>query len=169
MPSGFMLWLFRALFYHADTQCSPTRAVEYMLAWCIICWSGTTFVFADVMAGPAYVYMMALAPEKMWGAFGVSFGLLRVSALIVNGSWRRTPILRFIGAGAGFIWWVTIGGLFWQAVRHGAQPFPMLGAYPVLAFFEAYSCNRCGQDAKAMNSLSMAPRGPVALGGSRGG
>lgn len=170
MPSGFMLWFFRALFFHADTRCSPTRAVEYLLAWCIIFWSGTTFIFSSVMSGPAYTFMIALAPEKTWGAAGVAFGVLRVAALIINGSWRRTPILRFIGAGAGFIWWVTVGGLFWLGVRHGAAPFPMLGAYPVLAFFEAYSCHRCGQDACAMNSLSMAPRvGRLLPGDNRGG
>lgn len=168
-PRLFLLWLFRALFFHADSERSPTRAVEYLLAWCITCWSATIFLFAGTMDGPSYLYIREVAAESVWGAFGIGFGVLRISALIINGAWRRTPLLRFVGAMSGFMWWITIGGLFYLGVKSGAQPFPMLGCYPVLAFFEGYSCFRCGQDAKAMRSLSFAPRGPVAHRGARHG
>ena len=156
-------WLFQTLMLRGERHQSPTRQVEYLLAWCIICWSATTFVFGAVMTGPAYVYMIAIAPEKTWGMFGILFGMARVLALIVNGRWHRTPLLRFICAMAGLIWWLMVGGLFYLGVKNGAAPFPMLGAYPVLAYFEGRSCYRCGQDAKSQQSFSPAsPRSPVA-------
>lgn len=169
MRRRFAVWLFHALFFHADVSTAPPRTAEYLLAWTIICWSATVLVCSGSMNGPAYHYMIVIARERFWGSFGVCFGLLRIAALIINGSWHRTPLLRFAGAMTGMVWWVMVGGLFLLAVRSNAEPFPMLGAYPVLAFFEAYSCYRCGQDARAMRSLSLAPsRGPVATGGSNG-
>lgn len=161
----FPFWLFRALFYHADLSSAPQRAVEYLLAWCIIGWSSSTFIFGGVMNGPVYAAMLAIAPEGVWGSFGICFGGMRIVALIVNGSWRRTPLFRFAGAAVGMMWWYTIFGLFLLDVRHGAQPFPMLCAYPVFVLFELLSCFRCGFDAKAMRSFSFAPRiEPVARG-----
>ena len=41
----------------------------------------------------------------------------------VNGNWRRTPGLRFIGAMTGLIWWLIISALYALAVQRGARIF----------------------------------------------
>jgi hypothetical protein len=69
----------------------------------------------------------------------------------------------------GLIWWLTIGILFYMAIALGYPAFPNIFNYFVLAFFEGYSCYRCGQDAKVMHSLSGRPeRSPVAYASAPG-
>lgn len=137
---------------------APTRHAESLLAWLIIGWSLVMVGFDGSMTGRAYVFFAAVAPLHVLGSIGVLLGTARIVAIIINGRWRRTPLIRLIGAASGLMWWTAVTVLFWVAVvRDGLMPFPMLGGYPVLIMFEVVSCYRCGQDAYAMRSLSPAP------------
>jgi hypothetical protein len=143
---------------------SPTRALEVFLSCIAISWSLVVVMFHSTMTSTPYAMFIAIAPEKTWGMIGIAIGIARLIAIVVNGNWRRTPIIRFVGASTGAVWWLAVTGLFWLAVvKDGANAFPMLGGYPVLMIFEFYSCYRCGQDAHALQSFSMTlPRRPVA-------
>lgn len=131
---------------HALAEKYPTRSVEYLLAWTLIVWSARVAWPGDVLAGPTFRYLLALAPEPVWAAFGLVVGFVRVFALIRNGGWRRSPIFRFIGAMLGLNFWLILTVLYAAAIDSGAADFPMRAVLPVFMFFEAYSCFRCGQD-----------------------
>lgn len=136
------LWLFR--FSAAERY--PTRTVEHMLAWMMMVWGGSLLLPGKMLAGPQYEYLVALAGEHVWGSLGVAFGAMRLVALVLNGSWRRSPGLRFLGAMTGMIWWIILSALYWVAIQRGAPDFPMRYDFGVFVMFEAYSCYRCGQD-----------------------
>lgn len=141
------------------TQASTTRAVEWLLACLLIAWGVGVLLPGIVLDGDIYAPLVALAPEVAWGNFAVAVGSLRVGALYINGSWRRTPILRAIGAGLGVVWWIVLGGLYVVAVNQGAKPFPFIMAYPVFVYFELLSMYRCGVDMNEMGALRRARRG----------
>ena len=134
------------LFRHAASERYPTRTVEHMLAWMLLVWSASLALPGNMMRGPTFEYLLAIAPEAWWGWSGVALALMRLGALYVNGNWRRTPGLRFIGAMTGLIWWLIISALYALAVQRGAPDFPMRYVFNVFIFFEADSCYRCGQD-----------------------
>lgn len=141
-----------ALFRHAASERYPTRTVEHMLAWMIVVWSGAVAWPGSMMQGPSYQYLLVIAPEAFWGVTGVAIGSLRLLALYINGNWRRTPVLRFVGAMAGLVWWLILAALYWLAIQNGAPDFPMRYVFTVFMFFEGYSCFRCGQDHAAARS-----------------
>lgn len=147
----------RALLNHAGNEKYPTRSVEYLLAWVILSWSFRVLLPGDMMAGPAFKYMLALMPEGVWGVVGVVIGVSRLYALARNGHWKRSPMLRFIGAAFGVNWWLALFVLYTAAVFGGAPDFPMRWSFAVFVFFELYSCFRCGQDITTMK-LSSASR-----------
>ncbi len=149
------------LFRHAAKERYPTRSVEYLLAWVMIAWGLRVVWPGPVLVGPTYGYLLVIAPEVVWGALGIIVGALRIYALVRNGSWQRSPLLRFIGATLGLIWWLILAVLFSAAVAGGAPDFPMRAVYPVFMFFEAYSCFRCGQDHTAMKLQLECPAGPA--------
>ncbi|UFW75219.1 hypothetical protein [Bradyrhizobium sp. WU425] len=138
--------LAHAFFRHAAYEKYPTRTVEHMLAWMILVWSASVAVPGNMMRGPTYQYLLAIAGEGFWGWTGVGLGVLRLVALYINGNWRRTPVLRFVGAMSGLVWWLILSALYGLAVQNGAPDFPMRYVLVVFIFFEAYSCYRCGQD-----------------------
>jgi hypothetical protein len=141
--AGHLAWIF---FRHAASERYPTRTVEHMLAWMILVWSYSVAMPGQMLTGPTFAYLLAIAPEEAWGACGMFIGAARLVALYLNGNWRRSPGLRLIGAMFGMIWWVVVSALWWLAIMQGAQDFPMRKVAFVFIFFEAYSCFRCGQD-----------------------
>lgn len=135
-----------------------TRAVEYMLTWLLVGWGITVLLPGDVMRGPTTKIFLGIATEMTWGFIAVSIGGGRLIALVINGAWRRSPLLRFAGASLGLMWWVGLGTVYWIAVSRGDPPFPNLSIYPIFVFFEAYSCFRCGQDAASQDSFGWSSR-----------
>lgn len=135
-----------------------TRSVEYMLAWMMLAQGVIMIAPGNVLIGPTSIFFTFVMPEHVWGIIAVKVGVGRLSALIINGAWHRSPLLRYAGAACGLIWWTVQGAIYWIAVTKGGLPFPNLAIYPVIVFFEAYSCFRCGQDANAQRSLSRLSR-----------
>ena len=144
----------------ATSDKGHTRAVEYMLAWLMIGGGALVLMPGAVIVGPTSEFLLHLMTEPAWGIVALTIGLARLTALIINGAWRRTPLLRFAGAALGLMWWTSQGAIYWIAVVRGGLPFPNLSIYPVFVFFEAYSCFRCGQDASALRSLSRSDSEP---------
>lgn len=142
LSANLALLLFRV----AGSERQPTRQVEYLLAWSGLIWSLAVLKPGRILAGAQYEYLLAIAPEVLWGMVGVMLGVLRLVALAINGAWRRTPGLRFIGGATGLIWWLVLAALYSLAVQKGAADFPMRHVLGVFIYYEAFSCYRCGQD-----------------------
>lgn len=136
-----------------------TRTVEWLLASLMVAWGVALGLPGDMFpVGEHYRFLSAIATEPVWAAFSFSIGAARLTALYINGSWRRTPAIRIIGAVFGLVWWITLGGLYGLAVMAGARAFPALAFFPVFVFFEALSCYRSGLDAHESGAFKPRPK-----------
>lgn len=93
---------------------------------------------------PAYLPFEAVAPEHVWAAFAVSVGLTRMVALWINGSWRRSPILRGATSIMGVAFWMLIIALVMHAQLSG--PAMSLAAFGALLTIDLISAWRSGRD-----------------------
>lgn len=140
------------LLAHAASEKYPTRSVEYMLACMTLVFSYSLILPGEMIAQPLSKYIVAVAPEGLWGIIGAVVSVIRIAALVMNGGYRQSPLLRFIGAAMGLNWWLILFVLYTISVDLGAHDFPMRRVFLVLIFFEAYSCFRCGQDQATMKA-----------------
>lgn len=121
------------------------RASEWALAGMAagygvaLLWPGDTFGLS-----PAYSFMGALATEETWGLAALTIGLIRLVALFVNGTYRRSPYIR---AGTAFL---CVG--LWTAIALGLSagdahaPAPELVVYPVLTALDVWNVYRSMRD-----------------------
>lgn len=106
----------------------------------------------DTMALRSYRLLAVIAPEYVWAAWSLSIGAIRMIALYINGSWRRTPLIRAVCAMLGLIWWVVLGFLFNVSADPG--PFPAgLMFYFGFVGFEGYSIYRGARDSYHSGAL----------------
>ncbi|MDI4231468.1 hypothetical protein OZ411_01395 [Bradyrhizobium sp. Arg237L] len=131
---------------------SQTRSVEWLLASMMLAWGFGLLLPGDTMSLPQHRMLGAIAPEFVWAAWSVSIGAVRVVALYINGSWRRTPLFRVAGASLGLIWWIVLGFLFWTAVAGGPWPAELMW-FPVFIAFEGYSIFRGARDSYHTGAL----------------
>ena len=86
----------------------------------------------------SYDAFQAVGNEEAWGRFLMLIGVARIVALMINGAWRRTPVIRFIGSMVAAILWAQFALLFFNS---GAPALSTgLGVYPWLFFFELIAC-----------------------------
>lgn len=92
------------------TPLNRTRSTEWLLSFLLLGWG---WAMVDPMSKffdmPIYVVMKSVATELQWGTAALAIAVFRLSALYVNGWWRRTPIIRCAGAVAGGMMWLGIG------------------------------------------------------------
>lgn len=132
---------------------SQTRSVEWLLASMMVAWGVGLMLPGDTMSLPQYRLLGAIAPEYVWAAWSVSIGGIRVLALYINGSWRRTPLFRVAGASLGMIWWLVLGFLFKAAADGSGAISAGLLWFPVFIFFEGYSIVRGARDSYHTGAL----------------
>lgn len=133
-----------------------TRAAEWMLSWIMVMWGLGVFVSYHIggAGGGMTAFLSVLGPLDLIALLIVGFGAGRMIALLYNGHWRRSPILRMAAAIIGMMFWQAIFVFYGLAVVTGkATFFPMLLTVPVFFAFEAYSAYRCGQDASVAHSF----------------
>ena len=130
---------------------SQTRSVEWLLAALMVAWGLGLMLPGDTMGLPQYRLLAAIAPELVWASWSISVGGLRIVALYVNGSWKRTPLIRASCAAFGMMWWLILGYLF-QSATNGAAPAGLM-FYPVFIAFEGYSVYRGARDSYHTGAL----------------
>lgn len=130
-----------------------TRAIEWLFACMMVIWGAMLLLPGDMLNQPTFEILLRIAPERSWGFFSITVGYVRGAALIINGHWRRSPILRMLGAIFGMMWWTCLAWFYGLAIINGAKPFPMYGCIFLFVFFEGYSAYRCGEDAARAHSF----------------
>jgi hypothetical protein len=139
----------------------PDRLVEWLFASMMVAWGAWLLVPQwQTFVWPQYDALRAIAPEPVWGVWSVAVGVVRMAALFINGSWRRTPLLRLIGSSLGMIWWLVLIYLFLLSPQ--GNPPAGYAFYPVFVVFEGISCWRSAADAFHSKAFS-APRLPRLL------
>jgi hypothetical protein len=132
---------------------SQTRSVEWLLASMMVAWGAGLLLPGDTLSLPQYRLLAAIASEPLWASWSLSMGAVRMVALYVNGSWRRTPLIRAFCAILGMAWWLVLGFMFVAAAEAG-NPFAAgLMWFPVFIIFEGYSVVRGARDSYHSGAL----------------
>jgi len=140
---------------HTATAMHMTRPLEWLLACCMIMWGATLLRPDPYFDLPAYRVMSSVMRETSWGSAAVSVGALRCLGLAINGWWKRTPLVRFVGAFVGGLCWMSIGFLMYagSVVEDSRLPAGM-GFYVVFFVFEGWCTLATGYDMNKSGSLS---------------
>lgn len=112
--------------------------------------------YSDTFDNPQYAPLKALWVEEVWGIWSVAIGVIRATALYINGSHRRTPAVRCLCAIFGMMWWMTLGWLLLSA-NLTAPPGESI-FYPLFFFFEMVSAKRSAADAWHVDSFRLRAR-----------
>ena len=131
----------------------PGRAAEWLTA-AIITSMGVAFAgWPRMFVTSDYLTELRdFAPQSFWAVSLLLIGFVRLSALFINGSWRRSPHVRVVGAILSVLVWAKILDGF----VHLGRPSPALAIYPWLALIDFYSVFRASADARLADEQAKA-------------
>ena len=96
----------------------PARLPEWWNAGTMFAWGAYTLLHPGITNQPYLLGLQALArewsaaPERFLGLLTITVAMVRACALIVNGSYKRTPMIRLItSAISAFIWSQIVIGI----------------------------------------------------------
>lgn len=130
----------------------PARKLEWIMGFFLLSWGYYTLTHPEIFSHPATAvttaYMRQMVdfispyPALVWGGAATTVALLRLMALLVNGSWTRTPLLRLLSAGLS----VFIIAQIWIGLsRSGVSNWGMV-VYPCLVLADTLSGYRIAVD-----------------------
>lgn len=126
------------------------RTAEWLCAGIMVVWGVTLAINGDTLNQPGFAAFHRFgATQSFWAWMFGGSGFARTAALYINGRWPKTPIIRMVCAGFGFVSWSQLSWLFLEgtALSTGV-PTPGIGVYAVLALAELYSIYRAAHDAR---------------------
>lgn len=132
----------------------PSRAPEWALAVVLFNWGWVLLRSGSTFANPIYSQLAKWASEDVWGVACFSMGLLRLSALVINGTFhhrfRHSPHVRSVMAFWSCFFWfsITIGMLQVDLNSTG------LAVYPVLLILDMYNAMRAARDAREVDEAA---------------
>ena len=143
-----------------DDAAYPDRLIEWLFASMMLLWGMVLCLPLGTFANPQYAALAAIAPEQVWGAVSIGIAVLRMTALWVNGSWRRTPAIRCLCSILGVMWWTA--HLFLAIAAPQAHPPAGLSWYGLFVVFEGVSCWRSAADGFHSRAFRLTERRSVA-------
>ncbi|MBO1020848.1 hypothetical protein IPV08_12800 [Methylobacterium sp. SD274] len=146
---------------HTPTSMHMTRPLEWMLSCMLLVWGASMLRPEAYFDMPVYRIMGEVMTETRWGMLAVVVAILRAVGLGINGWWRRTPVIRFVGALMDGLCWLAIGFLMLVGAYAFNTRLPAgFGWYPVCFCFEGWCVLATGYDMFKNGSLSAgaAPR-----------
>lgn len=117
-----------------DRAYNRTRSAEWLLACILFAWGANVIRPNSSFDYPSYRIMVALMQESTWGMLAVLVSVARMAALFVNGTWKRTPLIRLFCAIASGLFWVSIFFLMFVGAR-GTEAILPNGFYSYLFYF----------------------------------
>ncbi|WP_141102015.1 hypothetical protein [Oceanicola sp. 22II-s10i] len=137
------------------------RALEWLTSCVLLVFALTLAMPGDTLAGPGYIGFRNLGFDE--AALAVPLSLLaagRLAALYINGAWRRSPVIRALGAVVGatvfsmlavtFGWsWLVSGAFTQNRIALGTG----MGTYLVLSIFDLLAAHRSGADARVSRPI----------------
>lgn len=122
----------------------PPRAVEWLISGLLLSWGAATILQPGMFyENPSFHYLLRMANQEAWGLYAFVVGSARATALFINGTWQRTPLIRIIAAFASaFIWTQVLIG-----VSNAPVPTLAWALYPWFIAADFYSAFRAGADA----------------------
>lgn len=126
------------------------RAAEWITSTILLGFALTLALPGNSLGSEAFrVFRDLGATESSISAPLAIVGTARMTALYINGHWRRSPFLRMAGAimGASIFSMLAIA-IFWSSWGDGHPLSPGAITYFVLALFDALAAYRSGADAR---------------------
>lgn len=143
---------------NASNTAFPDRLCEWLFASMMMAWGSWLLIPAwNTFDAPQYALLKSVASENVWGVWSISVGVVRCAALYINGSHRKTPIVRMACAWLGMMWWASLSVLFLSAPV--VNPAAGFAWYPVFIAFEGVCVWRSAAD--AYHSRAFQKRGRV--------
>ncbi len=126
------------------------RAAEWLCAGIMMSWGVTLAVHGDTLSLPAFAAFHRFgATAAFWAWVFGGCGFARTAALYINGRWPKTPVIRMVCAGLGFVSWSQLSWLFFEGTYLASGiPTTGIGVYAVLALAELFSIYRAAHDAR---------------------
>jgi hypothetical protein len=131
MTVNLMTWYRDRLFEYVMTAAMLGLAIE------IVVWPST-------ISASSFRFILVVVTAENMAAFFAIFGMMRIAALIANGSWPvHGPRLRAMGAGASALMWGQMClALFILAPMNTGIPSPGIPVYFALTIGEVVSAYR---------------------------
>ena len=132
------------------------RATEWLTSTVLLVFALTLMMPGDTMGRAGFAPFRAMGfDEAMLSTPLALIASARLAALYINGQWRRSPVMRAVGAIVGatvftmlsvtFGWaWLVSGALFQSSVALTTG----VGTYLVLAAFDVLAAYRSGADVR---------------------
>ena len=126
------------------------RLFEWVMALTMLGMAFEIAIWPQAVAASSYRLMLIVINPLNIGMFFMAFGLLRVAALIANGSWpEHGPRLRAMGAGAAALMWGQMGiALLLGIPQNNGIPSPGISLFLFLTLGELLSAYRAISDAR---------------------
>ena len=119
------------------------RMTEWLVAVQTVVWGSVLLLPVETFTGPAWAFFRSLMTEDQLGYGMLLVGLVRLAALIINGSLRKvTPIFRVASAALGFMVWTGISYSFAQS----GVISTWIAIYPIIACVELINIYRAAHD-----------------------
>lgn len=125
----------------------PARWPEWFMAALSFMWGFYVALHPEIFTQAATREIMAgmaamsgsLPAAAVWGLSAVTMGFIRASALFINGSYTRTPLIRvFMGFTSAFIWTQVVIGLLKSGVPNmGLVVYSGLVVMDIVSIFRA--------------------------------
>ncbi|WP_373354063.1 hypothetical protein [Pseudoroseicyclus sp. CXY001] len=127
------------------------RATEWLTSLVLLGFALALMLPGETMAEPSFSTFDGIGfDDAMVSTPLALIAAMRLVALYINGSWRRTPTLRMAGAvvGAGIFGFLAMAFGWPYVIGAAVAPSTGAGTYTVLALFEILAAYRSGADAR---------------------
>lgn len=132
----------RSYFFASLHETFEARASEWALTGMVISLSLVFILNTDLIESPNFIRLRSISDNSIWWA-AICFvvGISRLTVLLINGSYWRTPHLRALTAFLSlWIWFLFIVGF----VRNGSL---MAAIMPWIFILDAYNAKRSAREA----------------------
>jgi hypothetical protein len=129
------------------------RLFEWVMTLSMLGMAIEIWIWPKAVAASSFRLMLDVINPLNIGMFFTAFGLMRVAALIANGSWPdHGPRLRAMGAGAAALMWIQMGiALVLLIPENHDIPSPGISLYFFMTIGELVTAYRATSDARTRN------------------
>ena len=126
------------------------RLFEWVMTYSMLGMAIEIWIWPKAVSASAFRLMLNIISPLNIGMFFTTFGLLRIAALIANGSWPdHGPRLRAMGAGAAAIMWLQMCiALVMLVPDDRSIPSPGIALYFFMTVGEIFTAYRAISDVR---------------------
>lgn len=150
-----MAGLFRMMIIKLQSH-FPLRVTDWLAAGILTSWGFCCLALPpQAWELPVHEGLARIAGQPVWGIAATGLGLVRMTALFINGAVRRTPHVRAIGAFLSAFLWLQLSFAMFMT----SMPTISVAIYPWLFVADIYNVFRAAQDARIADQRAKELRG----------